>query len=54
MNREIKNLIETIEKKKRIDSQGKDKIADVLENKNIDILPLIFWRPQNISVPENF
>ncbi len=33
MNREIKKLIDIIEKKKRINPQGKDKIADVLENK---------------------
>jgi len=51
MNREIKKLLKIVEEKKRIDSQGKDKIADVLENKNIDTLPLIFWKPQNISVP---
>ena len=51
MNREIKKLLKIVEEKKRIDPQGKGKIADVLENKNIDILPLIFWRPQNISVP---
>ena len=51
MNREIKNLIETIEKKKRINPQGENRIADVLENKEVDYLPLIFWKPQNISVP---
>jgi len=51
MNRGIKKLIETIEKKKRINPQGKNRIADVLENKEVDCLPLIFWKPQNISVP---
>lgn len=51
MNREIKKLLKIVEEKKRIDPQGKDRIANVLENKNIDILPLIFWKPQNISVP---
>ena len=51
MNRKIKNLIETIEKKKRINPQGKDRIANIFENKEVDILPLIFWRPQNTSVP---
>ena len=51
MNREIKKLIETIEKKKRINLQGKNRIADVLENKEVDYLPIIFWKPQNISVP---
>jgi len=51
MNREIKKLIETIEKKKRINPQGENRIADVLENKEVDCLPLIFWKPQNISVP---
>jgi len=51
MNREIKKLLKIVEEKKRIDSQGKDRIANVLENKEVDFLPLIFWRPQNISVP---
>ena len=51
MNREIKKLLKIVEEKKRIDPQGKDRIANVLENKEVDFLPLIFWRPQNISVP---
>ena len=51
MNGEIKKLLKIVEKKKGIDSQGKGKIADVLENKEVDCLPLIFWKPQNISVP---
>jgi len=51
MNREIKKLLKTIEEEKRIDPQGKGKIADVLENKEVDCLPLIFCKPQNISVP---
>ena len=51
MNREIKKLLKIVEEKKRINPQGKDRIADILENKNIDILPLIFWKPQNVSVP---
>jgi len=51
MNREIKKLLKIVEEKKRIDPQGKDRIADVLENREVDALPLIFWRPQNISVP---
>ena len=51
MNREIKKLLKIVEEKKRIDPQGKSKIADVLENKEVDYLPLIFWKPQNISVP---
>ncbi|MEA3453375.1 MAG: uroporphyrinogen decarboxylase family protein, partial [Candidatus Caldatribacteriota bacterium] len=51
MNREIKKLLKIVEEKKRIDPQGKDRIADVLENKEVDVLPLIFWRPQNTSVP---
>jgi uroporphyrinogen-III decarboxylase len=51
MNREIKKLLKIVEEKKRIDPQGKGKIADVLENKEVDYLPLIFWKPQNISVP---
>ena len=51
MNREIKKLLKVVEEKKRIDPQGKGKIADVLENKEVDCLPLIFWKPQNISVP---
>ena len=51
MNREIKKLIETIEKKKRINPQGGNRIADVLENEEVDYLPIIFWKPQNISVP---
>ena len=53
MNREIKKLLKIIDQKKRIDSQGKNRIADVLENKEVDCLPLIFWKPQNISVPGN-
>lgn len=51
MNREIKKLIKIVEEKKRINPQRKGKIADVLENKEVDYLPLIFWKPQNISVP---
>lgn len=51
MNREIKKLLKIVEEKKRIDPQGKNRIADVLENREVDVLPLIFWRPQNISVP---
>ena len=51
MNREIKKLLKIVEEKKRINPQGKDRIADVLENREVDVLPLIFWRPQNISVP---
>ena len=51
MKIEIERLIKVIDQKKRIDPQGKGKIADVLENKEVDCLPLIFWKPQNISVP---
>jgi len=51
MNREIKKLLKIIDQKKRIDSQGKERIANVLENKEVDYLPLIFWKPQNVSVP---
>ncbi|GAJ10980.1 unnamed protein product, partial [marine sediment metagenome] len=51
MNREIKKLLKIVEEKKRIDPQGKDRIANILENKEVDFLPLIFWRPQNTSVP---
>lgn len=48
---EIDKLLEIIDQKKRIDPQGKDRITNVLENKEVDFLPLIFWKPQNISVP---
>jgi len=51
MNKEIKKLLKIVEEKKRIDPQGKNKIADVLENREVNVLPLIFWRPQHISVP---
>jgi len=51
MKIEIERLIKIINLKKRIDPQGKERIARVLENKTVDTLPLIFWRPQNISVP---
>lgn len=51
MTIKIEKLIKIIERKKRIDPQGKKRIARVLENKKVDALPLIFWRPQNISVP---
>jgi len=51
MNREIKKLLKIVEEKKRINPQGKDRIADILENREVDVLPLIFWRPQNTSVP---
>ncbi len=47
----IKEIIKIIEKKLRIDPQGKERIARVLENRKVDFLPLIFWRPQNISIP---
>ena len=42
MKVEIEKLIKIIEQKKRIDPQGKGKIADILENKEVDCLPLIF------------
>jgi len=51
MKIEIEKLIKIINLKKRIDPKGKKRIARVLENKTVDTLPLIFWRPQNISVP---
>ena len=51
MKIEIEKLIKIINQKKRIDPQGKDRITNVLENKEVDFLPLIFWRPQNIYVP---
>jgi uroporphyrinogen-III decarboxylase len=51
MTIEIDKLLKIIDQKKRIDSQGKDRIANVLENKEVDFLPLIFWRPRNIFVP---
>ncbi len=51
MKVEIEKLIKIIEQKKRIDPQGKERIARVLENKEVDTLPLIFWKPQNVSVP---
>jgi len=51
MTIKIEKLIKIIERKKRIDPQGEKRIARVLENKEVDFLPLIFWRPQNISVP---
>jgi len=51
MSAKIKKLIKIIEDKKRINPQGKNRIADVLENKEVNYLPLIFWKPQNISVP---
>jgi len=51
MTIKIEKLIKIIERKKRIDPQGEKRIARVLENKKVDVLPLIFWRPQNISVP---
>jgi len=51
MTLRIEKLIKIIEQKKRIDPQGKERIARVLENIEVDVLPLIFWRPQNISVP---
>ena len=53
MNRGIKKLLKIVDQKRRINSQGKNRIADVLENKEVDCLPLIFWKPQNISVPGN-
>lgn len=40
MNREIKKLLKIVEEKKRINPQGKNRIADVIENKEIDCLPL--------------
>ncbi len=51
MKIEIERLIKIIEQKKRIDPKGKERIARVLENKKVDVLPLIFWKPQNVSVP---
>lgn len=51
MTMRIEKLIKIIERKKRIDPQGEKRIARVLENKKVNALPLIFWRPQNISVP---
>ena len=51
MTNKVEKLIKIIERKKRIDPQGKERIARVLENKKVDVLSLIFWRPQNVSVP---
>jgi len=51
MTIKVDKLVKIIDQKKRIDPQGKDRIANVLENKEVDFLPLIFWQPQNISVP---
>jgi len=51
MKIEIERLIKIIDQKKRIDPKGKERIARVLENKKVDVLPLIFWKPQNVSVP---
>jgi len=51
MNVKIKKLIASIDKKKRMNPEGKYVIADVLENKVVDCLPLIFWKPQHVSVP---
>ena len=51
MTMRIEKLIKIIERKKRIDPQGEKRLARVLENKKVNALPLIFWRPQNISVP---
>ena len=48
---EVAKLLKIIKQKKRIDPKGKERIARVLENRKVDVLPLIFWRPQNTSVP---
>lgn len=53
MELEIKKLLEIIKQKKVTVINGKERIAKTLENKQIDRLPLIFWNPQNTSVPGN-
>jgi len=53
MKNKIIEIIKQIENKKRLNPQGKKKIADVFENKELDILPLIFWKPQHVAVPGN-
>jgi hypothetical protein len=47
---EIERIIEFLEQNLRFDPQGKHRITCVLENKEVDVLPVIFWKPHNASV----
>ena len=48
---QIEQILKKIEAGKRLNSSGEEKISRVLENKEVDKLPLIFWKPRNQTVP---
>lgn len=47
----MRDILKSIEKKKRLNEGGSDLIARVLRDEPVERLPLIFWRPRNASVP---
>jgi len=51
MKQKIKKILQEIDGNKRVDIQGKERIAWVLKNQEVDFLPLIFWKPHNKTVP---
>lgn len=51
MSVQIEQILSKIEAGKRINSSGEEKISRVLENKEVNVLPLLFWKPRNQTVP---
>jgi len=51
MSIQIKQILEKIDHSKRISSGGEEKISRVLEGREVDELPLIFWKPRSQTVP---
>lgn len=47
----IRQILEKIEYHKNINPVGEEKISQVLQGKEVEILPLIFWKPRHQSVP---
>jgi len=48
---QIRQILDKIECSKNINQDGEKKISQVLEGSKVDILPLIFWKPRNQTVP---
>lgn len=51
MNHRLQHLLESIEEKRVFSPKGEERIANVLMNRPVDYLPLLFWRPQNTTTP---
>jgi hypothetical protein len=51
MSVQIEQILQKIEHCKRINSKAEIIISQVLKNRRVDKLPLIFWKPRNQTVP---